>query len=257
MLYAKASQGYKSGGFDLATNSPNINTYFFEPEEVDSLEIGSKSTLLNGAMTVNLAVFRNEYSDLQVSTFDGNIGFLVGNAAEAISQGGEVDVNWALSDSLRTALAVSYLDATYDKYPGAQCTFPQTAATPAGQPCVNDLSGRDLQYAPDISAHWNLTWERTLADNYLLTIASDLVYSGSYYIANDLDPMFHEDSYYKLDARISLESLADGWELALVARNLNDEETSHYGDDVPLSPGSYFKHLDKPRTIALQARWNF
>ena len=257
MLYAKYSQGYKSGGFDLQTNSPEVDPFSFAPEEVDSLEIGSKSTLLNGAMTLNVALFRNEYKDLQVSTFDGNIGFLVGNAAEAISQGAEVDVNWALTNSLRTAFSVSYLDATYDKFATAQCTFPQNAATPPGEICVNDLSGKSLQYSPDISAHWNLTWDRVLADNYLLTVATDVIYSDEYYTANDLDRHFLEDSYYKVDARISLESFSSGWELALVARNLNNEKTSHYGDDVPLSPGSYFKHLDKPRTVALQARWSF
>lgn len=257
MLYAKFSQGYKSGGFDLATNSPAIGPFLFEPEEVDSLEIGSKSTLLDGAMTLNVAIFRNEYSDLQVSTFDGNIGFLVGNAAEAISQGGEVDVNWALTDTLRTAFAVSYLDAKHHKFPQAQCSFPQIAMTPQGQLCLNDLSGKDLQYAPDISAHWNLTWEKSLADNYLLAIATDVVYSDAFYTANDLDPHFRQDSFYKIDARISLESLVSGWELALVGRNLTDEKTSHYGDDVPLSPGSYFKHLDRPRTLALQASWRF
>lgn len=257
MFYAKFSQGYKSGGFDLQTNSPDIDPFSFEPEEVDSLEIGSKSTLMNGAMTLNVALFRNEYKDLQVSTFDGNIGFLVGNAAEAISQGAELDVNWALSNNLRTAFSISYLDATYDKFETAQCTFAQTSATPAGEVCLNDLSGKSLQYSPEISAHWNLTWDRVVADNYLLTVATDLIYSDEYYTANDLDRHFLEDSYYKVDARISLESFRNGWELALVARNLTDEKTSHYGDDVPLSPGSYFKHIDKPRTVALQVRWNF
>lgn len=208
-------------------------------------------------MTLNLAVFRNEYKDLQVSTFDGNIGFLVGNAAEAISQGAEVDINWALTNNLRTAFSVSYLDATYDKFTTAQCTYPQSVATPPGEVCVNDLSGKSLQYSPDLSAHWNLTWDRVLADSYLLTVATDVIYSDEYYTANDLDRHFLEDSYYKVDARISLESFNGGWELALVARNISNEKTSHYGDDVPLSPGSYFKHLDKPRTVALQARWSF
>lgn len=257
MLYGKYSQGYKSGGFDLQSNSLDLAAFSFKPEDVDSFEIGSKSTLMGGAMTLNLAIFRNQYDNLQVSTFDGNIDFLVSNAAKAISQGAEIDINWALTNSLRTTFALSYLDATYDEFPGAQCTVIQQSQTPAGQVCVNDLSGKSLLYAPKFSAYWGVTWEKPLVENYLLTVATDVAYSDEFYIANDLDPHFLEDSYYKIDVRISLESFSSGWELALVGRNLNNVQTSHYGDDVPLSPGSYFKYLDKPRTIALQARWNF
>ncbi len=257
MLYAKYSEGYKSGGFDLQTNSSNLDAFAFAPEEVKSFEIGSKSTVLDGAMTVNAAIFRNEYTNLQVSTFDGNIGFKVGNAGEAISQGAELDINWAVTDSLTTNLAMSYLDATYDKFPTAQCTNDQVQATPPGEPCVNDLSGRSLQYAPDLSAHWNLTWEKMLVENYLLTVSSDVVYSDDFYTANDLDPRFLQDSYVKIDGRVALASLRDGWELALFGRNLTDKETFHFGNDVPLSPGSYFLHNDRPRTMGVQARWNF
>ncbi|MFV8816140.1 TonB-dependent receptor [Haliea sp. E17] len=257
MLYAKVSQGYKSGGFDLQSLSGDPATFEFEPEEVDSYEIGSKSTLLDGAMTLNVAVYRNEYKDLQVSTFDGFVGFNVGNAAEAISQGVDLDLNWAITESWRTAFSVSYLDATYDSFPGAQCSYPQTAATPAGETCVNDLSGEDLQYAPPWSAHWNLTWERAIADNLYLAVSGDLNYSDKYYVANDLDPELRQDSFTKFDMRVALSPLDDRWEVALLGKNLTDEETFNFGNDVPLAPGSYFAHYDRTRTLAVQLRWNF
>ncbi len=257
MLYAKYSQGYKSGGFDLQSLTGDPKTFGFEPESVDSYEIGSKSTLLDGSMTLNLALYRNEYSDLQVSTFDGYVGFNVGNAAQAISQGFDADLNWALSDDWRTAVSVSYLDATYDDFKGAQCSYPQTAATPEGQTCVNDLSGKDLQYAPEWSAHWNLTWEHQITDNLLLTASGDLSYSDAFYVSNDLDPELRQDSYAKFDARLALSPLNDQWEIALIGKNLTDEETFSFGNDVPLSAGSYFAHYDVTRTIAAQVRWNF
>ncbi len=257
MLYAKFSQGYKSGGFDMQSLTGDPDTFTFEPEEVDSFEIGSKSTLLDGAMTLNLAVYRNEYSDLQVSTFDGVVGFNVGNAAEAISQGIDIDLNWALTDEWRTALSASYLDAHYDNFPGAQCSYPQTLDTPAGAPCVNDLSGEDLQYAPPWSAHWNLSWEHYLSDDLMLRVSGDLSYSDAYYVANDLDPELRQDSYTKLDLRVALSPSDAQWEIALLGKNLTDEETFSFGNDVPLSPGSYFAHYDRTRTLAAQLRWNF
>lgn len=255
MLYAKYSEGYKSGGFDLQSGSPSLDAILFDPEEVKSFEIGSKSTLLNGAMTLNLALFRNEYQDLQVSTFDGTANFTVGNAAEAISQGVDADLNWALSDTLTTSLSVSYLDAYYDSYPNAQCTTAQQAATPVG--CVQDLSDETLQYAPKWSGHWNLTWEKPVGDQFLLTVANDINFTTEFITVGTLDPVLEQDSYYKWDMRFALAPIDGPWEVALVGRNLTDEKTFHFGNAVPLSPGSFFKHLDRTRTVALQASWRF
>ncbi|GAB3287549.1 TonB-dependent receptor [Parahaliea aestuarii] len=257
LVYAKYSQGFKAGGFDLGLATGDLDQLQFEPEEVDALELGSKSQLLDGAMTLNVSIFRNEYSDLQVSTFDGVANFNVGNAAESVSQGVDVEIVWALTDELTSSLAFSYLDATYDSFPGAQCNFQQTQATPTGQLCVNDLSGEDLQFAPEYSGHFNLTWEKPISSDYLLTLATDVVFSDEFFVANDLDPTLLQDSFYKFDLRAALENLSAGWEIALVGRNLNDETTFHWGNDVPLSPGSFFRHNDIGRTVAIQGRLYF
>lgn len=253
MLYAKYSEGYKSGGFDLQSTTGNLDTFQFEPEEAKSFELGSKSTLMDGAMTLNAALFRNEYTNLQVSTFDGNVSFNVGNAAKAISQGIDLDVNWALTDSLRTSLSVAILDATYDSFATAQCSFPETAAGNS----VCDLTGTDLQFSPEWSGHWNVSWESSVADDMLLTVSSDLNFTDSFQTMSDNDPELVQGAFAKLDMRVSLQPSDGQWELALIGRNLTDEETFHFGNDVPLSGGSYFKNYEKPRTVAIQGRLRF
>lgn len=255
MFYAKYSEGYKSGGFDLQSGSPALDDILFAPEEVRSFEVGSKSTLLDGAMTLNIAVFRNEYEDLQVSTFDGTASFTVGNAAEAISQGVDADLNWAVTDTVTTSLSVSYLDAYYDSYPEGQCTSAQQMAVPVG--CVQDLSGKTLQYAPRWSGHWNVTWEQPVANEFLFTLSSDINFSSEFISVGTLDRELTQSGYYKWDLRASLTPFDGPWEVALVGRNLTDRDTFHFGNTVPLSPGSFFKHLDRPRTVAVQASWNF
>lgn len=254
MLYAKYSEGYKSGGFDLQSLSGDLAAYQFEPEEAQSFELGSKSTLLDGAMTLNMALFRNEYTNLQVSTFDGNVGFNVGNAAEAVSQGLDVDVRWALTDELTTSLSLALLDAFYDSFPNAQCSFPEAQAIGES---VCDLSDRDLQFSPDWAGHWNLTWESSIANGLLLTVTTDVNFTDSYFISSDLDPEFEQSGFAKVDMRVSIQPELGSWELALVARNLTDKETISFGNDVPLSGGSYFKNIDKGRTVAVQARYRF
>ncbi|EEF25771.1 conserved hypothetical protein, partial [Ricinus communis] len=109
MLYASATRGHKSGGFDARSNaSPGGPAYQsltgqgfildgvfeYDNENATGYEIGAKSIVAKGAGEVNIAAFRTEYEDLQVSTFDGVLGFNVGNAAKAISQGVEFDSRW-------------------------------------------------------------------------------------------------------------------------------------------------------------------
>ena len=257
MIYFKYSEGFKAGGFDLGIATADYDKLQFEPEQVHSYELGSKSTLLDGSMTLNLSVYRNEYKNLQVSTFDGIANFNVGNAARSVSQGADVELAWRINQEFTTNLSLSYLDATYKEYPGAQCNAVQQLATPTGQVCVNDMSGRPMQYAPRWSGHWNLSYERPLTDDFTLNLSTDVVYSDRFYIANNLDPNLVQGSYYKVDARAALRNDKQGWEVALVGKNLNDERTFHFGSNVPLSTGSYYKQSDIGRTIALQARLAF
>jgi len=115
MLYATASVGYKSGGFDARSNaSPELNvirplqntggetlvikgSFEYDDEQATSFEAGAKTTLLDGAAELNVAAFYTQYDDLQVSIFDGTLGFNVGNAGAATTMGLELDGRMALT----------------------------------------------------------------------------------------------------------------------------------------------------------------
>ncbi|WP_447756266.1 TonB-dependent receptor [Sphingopyxis fribergensis] len=68
LLYASYSRGYKSGGINpaLQVNVPGV-TDGFDPEIIDSFEIGSKNTFGNGALQLNLTGFYYKYKGLQLS----------------------------------------------------------------------------------------------------------------------------------------------------------------------------------------------
>ncbi|MDK2759855.1 MAG: TonB-dependent receptor [Sphingopyxis sp.] len=68
LLYASYSRGYKSGGINpaLQVNVPGV-TDGFDPEIIDSFEIGSKNTFGNGALQLNLTAFYYKYKGLQLS----------------------------------------------------------------------------------------------------------------------------------------------------------------------------------------------
>jgi outer membrane receptor protein involved in Fe transport len=257
MYYVNYSEGFKSGGYDMASGSSVNSEIEFQPETAKSFEIGTKATLLDGAMELNLAVFHSEFSDLQVSTFDGNFSLLVGNAAEAIAKGVEVDMRWALTDELTLNVAAAYLNAEYDSYEAAQCTAAQTAATAAGAVCIQDMSGEKLTFAPERAANLGLVYSRDISDSLNLRLSTDINYTSEYWVAGDADPNVLEDGFTKVNALLAIASIDETWKVSVVAKNLTNEKTSHWGNDVPAAPGSYYKYLDRTRNVTLSAEYNF
>ena len=68
LLYASYSRGYKSGGFNPPQQINNgAISPTFNPEQIDSFEIGSKNTFANGALVLNLTGFYYKYKGLQLS----------------------------------------------------------------------------------------------------------------------------------------------------------------------------------------------
>ena len=69
LFYAFYSRGYKGGGINppQPTENPNAFPAAFEPEFVDSYEIGTKNTLAGGAMQLNGTAFLYNYEGYQIS----------------------------------------------------------------------------------------------------------------------------------------------------------------------------------------------
>src|SRR6185437_8781060 len=80
LLYVSYAHGYKAGGanppgatlFAYGSQDAGVvgvptHPLIFEPEYVDAFELGSKNTLLDGALTLNLAGFYYDYKGYQIS----------------------------------------------------------------------------------------------------------------------------------------------------------------------------------------------
>ncbi len=258
MLYASAEKGFKSGGFNSAPDVGAVSnsTFEYEEEEVQGLEVGMKSTLLDGAATFNINYFHTEFTDLQVTSFVGTT-FILSNAGSSTSQGIEADAKWAVSEALTLSGSVSWLNSEYDDYEGGPCTIDQLIAATNHNGCEQDLSGKTTPYAPKWSGNLSAEYITDISDQVELRTNVDVVYSDSFYYDGDLDDNTRQDSYTKLNARIALGSTEGTWEVALVGNNLTDKTTAYWGTDVPLVSGSFVSFADAPRTIAIQGRYNF
>ncbi len=265
MTYFKIANGYKAGGFDEDNTRGRTDVAEYEDEEVEGVEVGAKMGLWDGRARLNVAVFYNEFDDTQVSTFDGNAGFIVGNAAEVETSGIEVDGQVAITESLTFTGAVAYLDAEYKSFEDAACTEGQIldwiAAGGTRSSCTQDLSGKPLQFSPDWSAHLALDYYLDLTDSIGMKLGTDAMYSDDYIVPNDQDPVLNQDAFWKINARIQLDSTDGTWSVAVLGRNLTDEETTSWGNDVPLAgqgfSETYFQHINAPRSYELQARYHF
>jgi iron complex outermembrane receptor protein len=145
--YLTYSKGFKSGGFDNRATRLDLATLPFAPEEVITYEGGLKSELFDKRMRANLAVFYNDYQNLQVSFYDPvYVGSRRGNAGQAHSYGVELETDAALTDALSAQLSMGYLEAIYDEYKGA------------GGAGVN-ADGNRLTNSPKWNLSAGFTWE--------------------------------------------------------------------------------------------------
>jgi iron complex outermembrane receptor protein len=111
--YAKYSQGYRAGGFNLY----NVVLRPFQPESLSAWEVGLKSSWWGDRLRFNIDGFSEDYQDIQVNTvtLDPVLHSLVTvteNLGQATYQGIESDVAFVPFDGLTLTANYSYLDAS-------------------------------------------------------------------------------------------------------------------------------------------------
>ena len=147
-FYASYSQGFKGGSFDPRGQSTAVNVDFdgdgdvddadifefflFEPEEVDSYEIGWKAQFAEGRISSNLAVFYADYTNVQIPGSQGGTDPVTGaptfigvttNAGGAEFIGVELEGTallaqdtFASGDSFSVAWGAGWIDADYTEF---------------------------------------------------------------------------------------------------------------------------------------------
>jgi outer membrane receptor protein involved in Fe transport len=256
MVYFSYAKGFKAGGFNGADNSGLAKNLPFEPEHVNSYEAGFKSEWFDDRLLVNFAVFRADYSNLQVAiniNTGGNIRSLVQNAASSLTEGAELETQWAVTRDFRLSANVAYDDAHYNTYPGVSPTQLQQLQGQASQ----NLSGRPTAFAP----HWtgNLTgsYRMFLPGHYQMTTELTNFVSSSYFMDGTDDPTVFQGAYARLDARVSLQSPDGHWSIDLIGKNLTDRDILTFAQAFPLSLGSVGVSKQYPRNVAGQFQFHF
>lgn len=152
-LYASASRGYRSGGFNGRAAGPTtLGPY--EPETVDAYEVGLKADWLDRTLRTNIAMFYTKYNNKQEEVVQpappGSASpqeTVVKNAASANIKGFEAEVTAQLSRDLNFFASFSYTDAKYNRFFNDVVGL-TTGSAPDGIP--DDVSTLTLRRAPKV-----------------------------------------------------------------------------------------------------------
>lgn len=259
-VYGGFTHGYKSGGFNLdSTAAAGGADPRFASEEVDAYEIGIKSKLADGRITLNVAGFYEDFSDFQVLEFTG-AQFQTFNVPQAISKGIEVETFSQLSDNFDLTASVSYTEAEYPD----DCA-PTTAALR-----VQNLCGFSLTNAPKWVGLLGANYENNLNENidYFLSgqmrfeddrrtsTQGRLVPATAALLGNTpLNPFDIQQESVKINMRGGLIYDNLTWEAWVT--NLTDEVTRGVTFNTVLRSGSRSAFLQEGRMFGSTLRYKF
>jgi outer membrane receptor protein involved in Fe transport len=152
LVYASYSRGYKGGGFNppidrtLAINQGIPET--FEPEFIDSYEIGMKNTMLGNTLQLNLSAFFYDYEGLQVSKIFNRTSLNENTDAEI--SGFETELLFAPDEHWQFNANLSYLDTEIQDFQSVDTRDPSAGLNGNGVTVLKDNAN-----ASNCVLHWN------------------------------------------------------------------------------------------------------
>ena len=235
LLYASLSHGYKSGGFVgfWATSSQEYGP--FESETLDAIEVGFKGTLAGGTIGLNAALFSYDFKDAQIFGFTPTLAFTILNAGEGDFFGGELELEWSLSDSLHLLAGLGYVDAELK---------------------IGDDAPVRPGNTPKINFNGMLRYEALLWGDLRLTIQTDASYQADVFFDATQRVAVSENAYWLVNSRLALARESGAWEVAAWIRNLTDEtyftQLFRSGTAAALSG-----LVGNPRTCGVEVNYSF
>ncbi len=228
-IYFTNSTGYNSGGFNARAGSLSAWESTIQEETIDSFEFGIKSDWWNQRLRANIAIFYNEYDDIQIAQFEagsGGASSRIVNAGAATYQGIELDLVVLLTEGLMLDLTYGYLDAEFDEY---------LARDPVTDQEVDISNITTVPRAPEHTANLGLQYDFQPFSWGALSARVDVAYTDEFTFHPFQNRYDSADDRTLVNARISLEDIAlgDAGSLRISAwgKNLTDEEYREWGID--------------------------
>ena len=263
LLYATSRMGYRSGGFNLRADRPELYVPF-DPETVMDAEVGAKADWTIGGvnMRTNVAVYNQWYDDIQRTVAAlGNSGSPISrveNATSAEVFGIEVQQTIHPTDELTLSLAYTYVDPQYGKW-------------------VNRVTGADLSdtpffFTPSHAGNAMLAYEKPLAaDMGTLHLTANAAYTGEHWINAlhtseiiaqhpvEILPLLKQEAFWLVNASAGWRNIGgNNIDIMAFVRNLTNERYKTGGVQLYTGASGFITAAyGEPRTYGAQVRYTF
>ena len=267
LAYARFSQGFMSGGFNGRANNAGEEAPY-NPETVDSYEIGFKTQWFDNRLIANFALFDNNFQDFQARVSGTVIdpvtmlptpSLTVINAGELDIRGAELELSYHPIEALHLDAQIGYLDASYGEFLDARFNGPIYGGSRAFQ---------DPAFSPEWTIRLGGSYEWRLPTGSLV-LDGDANYRSRMALAIDntttptiLQPVVSElpgmfqDDYWLFNASLTW-NINDHYSLAIQGRNLSDEVYRTDAQEFSSVGGIRTVYYGAPRTVnvVLTARY--
>jgi iron complex outermembrane receptor protein len=227
LLFAFYSTGFRGGGFSPRPSN-GLQLAPFQSEELENLEVGFKSELVDNSLRLNANLFFSTYTDQQVflahPDASGALWFHQTNSGESEYMGVEVETQWRPGDNFALDSALGYIDHELTD-PGVANTCITFAN---GDPCYSTRT-------PEWTFALGGSYEFNLSDGGTVTARIDGRYQSKvYFLPYGSDPALGnhvapnpiegvQEGYTVYNGRVTFVPARGEWELSLYGINLTDE----------------------------------
>ena len=254
LVYGHYSRGFKGGNFSAAPlqaiagaiSGDNAHTDPVEPEYVNAYEIGVKSTLLDGAMTANVALFFNDYTDQQVLRLTNSPGF--GLAAALVNiEGSEIfgiefDSQIAAGDGWFIDVNIGLMDTEVQEFIDDD---------------GNNFEGNQLANAPRVTGNIRVRKEFQLSNGNVFSLAADTQYASERQFDLSNDPLLRDDAYTLVNFQASYE-FGEGRKYRVLAWGKNITDELYFQNKSDFSSRGFIQAIvNQPPTYGLTFVANF
>ncbi|MEI9991911.1 MAG: TonB-dependent receptor [Rhizomicrobium sp.] len=238
MTYFQYSTGYRTGGTNSRPFAPDqLNSY--GPESIASYEIGAKTDWFDHRLRVNVAGYISDYSHIitPLAETDMSLGFplpevLYVNLGSARNEGVELEATAAPIDNLLIDASYSYIHTTSNPAPGAVpgyldgCSAAAVTAGICPQVAAGTVRvGTHGILIPSQQLHLDAQYTIDLGEGVgSVTPRLDYSWESTVYQDANNNPYTAIPAHGILDARITWEPSAGGWQLSAAVTNLTDKK---------------------------------
>ena len=263
IVYASYSTGYKAGGVNPGAD---VN---FDPEFIDSFEIGTKNLFMDGRLQANLGAFYYDYKDMQIGQVSETSTKTVNADAKVV--GAEAEFVFAATPDLIFDLSISVLDFKIKDFESAQDADPNGIAPGtvpaldedgniryAGNNMIKNLDGNSVRNAPPFSLKIGMEYEFNVTDGYDMTARIDHFYQDGYYASEYNKPSDEIESWSQTDAQLILRPDSEDWLVKLFIKNISDnDDIIRIGQEGPLVGNFRSVTVMEPRTFGIEFKYLF